>query len=111
MAVPTGWKDDGTTLTAPNGGGVTLGFRQFILTYPGGWPAMLWPAQEFDSATQSNLCCSLVLHWEPNQPVTIRSGALPPAAPPPPPPPPVDPRAAAALKLVEALVALGGQQP
>lgn len=37
MGTPTGWKDDGTTLTAPNGVGITLGFRNYILAYPGGW--------------------------------------------------------------------------
>lgn len=29
--IPTGWKDDGTTLTAPNGEKVVLGFRDHIL--------------------------------------------------------------------------------
>ncbi|MBF6588910.1 MAG: hypothetical protein IVW57_00080 [Ktedonobacterales bacterium] len=41
--VPTGWKDDGTTLTAPNGLTVALGFRLHVLGYPGGWPAWNWP--------------------------------------------------------------------
>lgn len=30
--VPTGWNDDGTTLTAPNGHKVVMGFRSFILS-------------------------------------------------------------------------------
>jgi hypothetical protein len=34
MQVPQGWKDDGITLTAPNGVPVVLGFRDFILTHP-----------------------------------------------------------------------------
>ncbi len=29
--VPTGWSDDGTTLTAPNGHKVVLGFREYVL--------------------------------------------------------------------------------
>jgi hypothetical protein len=39
--VPTGWKDDGTTLTAPNGVHVVKGFRDFILD--NGWEADDWP--------------------------------------------------------------------
>lgn len=31
--VPTGWSDNGKTLTAPNGKHVTLGFRDYILTH------------------------------------------------------------------------------
>src|SRR5205823_3004304 len=31
VQVPAGWHDDGTTLIAPNGVKVVLGFRQFIL--------------------------------------------------------------------------------
>lgn len=34
MFVPSGWKDDGKTLTAPNGVPVVLGFRQHILNTP-----------------------------------------------------------------------------
>lgn len=41
--VPTGWHDDGTTLTAP--GGITMNgyIRARILSEPGGWPADLLP--------------------------------------------------------------------
>src|SRR5260221_4975452 len=31
--IPTGWHDDGQTLTAPNGVGVVLGFRAYILSH------------------------------------------------------------------------------
>src|SRR5229473_6039167 len=31
--IPTGWKDDGHTLTAPNGVGVRLGFRIYVLSH------------------------------------------------------------------------------
>ena len=31
MGVPTGWKDDGKTLTAPNGVPVVQGFREYVL--------------------------------------------------------------------------------
>ena len=34
MPIPTGWKDDGKTLTAPNGIPVVMGFRQHILSAP-----------------------------------------------------------------------------
>jgi N-acetylmuramoyl-L-alanine amidase len=34
MGVPAGWKDDGTTLTAPNGMPVVRGFREYILSNP-----------------------------------------------------------------------------
>ena len=33
MSIPTGWKDDGTTLTAPNGHVVVLGFRGYVLAH------------------------------------------------------------------------------
>lgn len=39
MQIPTGWKDDGTTLTAPNGVVVVGGMRAFVLNYAGGWDA------------------------------------------------------------------------
>lgn len=35
--IPAGWTDDGKTLKAPNGIGVTLGFRDAVLAWPGGW--------------------------------------------------------------------------
>lgn len=31
--IPEGWSDDGSTLTAPNGVKIVLGFRQYILTH------------------------------------------------------------------------------
>lgn len=44
--IPSGWKDDGHTLTAPNGVKVMLGFRTFMLNYPGGWDPADWPLAE-----------------------------------------------------------------
>jgi len=41
MGVPLNWHDDGTTLTAPNGVAVRLGFRDFVLSH--GWDAGNWP--------------------------------------------------------------------
>lgn len=43
--VPAGWRDDGVTLTAPNGHTVVLGFRAYILADPN-WPAVDQPQEE-----------------------------------------------------------------
>ena len=43
MGVPANWKDDGTTLTAPNGQVVTLGFRDHILGTT--WESDDWPLE------------------------------------------------------------------
>lgn len=42
--IPSGWRDDGQTLTAPNGHRVVLGFRRYVLTQP--WDASNLPLQE-----------------------------------------------------------------
>lgn len=42
--VPDGWTDDGTTLTAPNGVKVVLGFRRYVLTHD--WDPDNWPLAE-----------------------------------------------------------------
>ncbi len=39
--IPQGWTDDGTTLTAPNGVSVVLGFRDYVLA--NNWNANNWP--------------------------------------------------------------------
>lgn len=77
MGVPAGWHDDGTTLTAPNGVPVVLGFREHILQYPGGWNPDNWPlSPEFHASPleYSNpslgdgqkLCCKwTTLEWTP----------------------------------------------
>ena len=41
--VPKGWRDDGATLTAPNGAPVVRGFRDYILHRPAPWPDWNWP--------------------------------------------------------------------
>ena len=46
--VPTGWKDDGVTLTAPNGHAVTQGFREYVLAHT--WAANNTPATDEYSA-------------------------------------------------------------
>jgi hypothetical protein len=43
VGVPIGWRDDGATLTAPNGITVTLGFRWYVLTNP--WSSDNWPLE------------------------------------------------------------------
>src|SRR5260221_7885777 len=46
MGTPAGWKDDGTTLTAPNGVHVVHGFRDYVLAH--NWPQDNYPlASEF----------------------------------------------------------------
>src|SRR5215467_13361489 len=40
--VPAGWKDDGTTLTAPDGVPVVHGFRDWVLEHS--WDAPDWPS-------------------------------------------------------------------
>lgn len=42
--IPAGWSDDGTTLTAPNGHRVVLGFRHYVLNTS--WDANNQPLQE-----------------------------------------------------------------
>ena len=41
MTVPSGWKDDGKTLLAPNGIPVVQGFREYVLGHS--WDAHNWP--------------------------------------------------------------------
>jgi hypothetical protein len=48
--IPEGWKDDGTTLTAPNGFKVVLGFRDHVLN--NSWDATNYP---IDSETGSTV--------------------------------------------------------
>lgn len=50
MAVPAGWKDDGATITAPNGHTVKLGFAQYIRAHP--WTAGDQPLEEEQSVAQ-----------------------------------------------------------
>ena len=51
--VPSGWKDDGTTLFAPNGIPVVNGFRLWILK--GGWDSNNWPLEKEESVEQLEL--------------------------------------------------------
>lgn len=44
--IPTGWHDDGTTLTAPNGVKVVHGFRDMILNHNPEWDSNLIPLNE-----------------------------------------------------------------
>jgi hypothetical protein len=43
VGIPTGWSDDGTRLTAPNGKSAVLVFRWHILTHP--WAPDNWPLE------------------------------------------------------------------
>ena len=47
--VPADWKDDGVTLTAPNGQRVKAGFREYVLAH--NWAANNWPVgDEYNTA-------------------------------------------------------------
>jgi cell division septum initiation protein DivIVA len=50
LSIPTGWKDDGHTLTAPNGHRVVLGFRTHVLSQA--WHPDNQPLEEEHSSTQ-----------------------------------------------------------
>lgn len=89
--IPNGWHDDGTTLTAPNGVPVTLGFRDHILAAPV-WPAALLPEATAygtsDGGDRQDF--RLVLDWHQATNVTEQYVSRPT----PPPPAPADPTAA-----------------
>lgn len=51
--IPAGWKDNGATLTAPNGHTVTLGFRDYILNHQ--WDANNVPLEEAHGQTPLEL--------------------------------------------------------
>jgi hypothetical protein len=53
--VPSGWKDDGKTLVAPNGVPVMRGFRDYALAWPGGWEANNWPLKPEQTITSGSI--------------------------------------------------------
>lgn len=56
MSVPNGWKDNGTTLVAPNGVGVVQGFREWILAHD--WRADDYPLNNsYGTATGTEQDC------------------------------------------------------
>lgn len=55
IMAPSGWRDDGKTLTAPNGIPVKAGFRDHVLNYPGGWDATNWPMAAEQSLSETEL--------------------------------------------------------
>ena len=80
-----GWRDDGATLTAPNGKTVQFAFRDWLLTHT--WVASNVPTSgdfgDHGGNTQRFVSCQL--HWDGK---IVTQEALPP--PPPPAAPPVD---------------------
>ncbi len=73
MAIPSGWKDDGVTLTAPNGVAVVHGFRDFVLAFAGGWFSGNTPhAGEYVTATGSRQDFRFTsLAWTSGKPVAL----------------------------------------
>jgi N-acetyl-anhydromuramyl-L-alanine amidase AmpD len=79
--IPTGWVDNGTTLTAPNKCVVTLGFRDYVLSHS--WDANNWPLEnahaqmplELSDPSLGNgtqqVCRSTVLEWTPGTGVFV----------------------------------------
>ena len=51
--VPSGWKDDGKTLVAPNGVPVVHGFREWVLGHP--WDAGNWPLRAEQVVTSGSI--------------------------------------------------------
>lgn len=51
--IPTGWKDDGKTLTGPNGVTVRTGFRDHVLSH--NWDANNWPLQTEEASNPLEL--------------------------------------------------------
>ena len=78
VGVPAGWRDDGSTLTAPNGKMVRLGFREYVLRHP--WSAENVPVTgEFgDRGGSTQRFTSDQLHWDGHM---VTTEALPPPAP------------------------------
>src|SRR6185312_3746633 len=74
MFIPTGWKDDGTTLTAPNGHSCRTGFRGKVLE---GWEASDMPVEQEHGTdtpghTQQTFSRTL-LEWTSAEGVTVHS--------------------------------------
>ena len=95
MGIPLGWKDDGSTLTAPNGVTVIHGFRDHILNAPS-WPGALVPlAAEYGVAVGHVVQkFALELDWTAAANVTEQAGTLPTVVQ-------TDPKADAALAALQ----------
>jgi hypothetical protein len=114
MAVPSGWHDDGTTLTAPNGIVVVRGFRAEVIAAQPQWPGALVPlAAEHPVPGSADVeqAFALVLHWHAHEnTVTVDAGTDATVTPPAPAPAPTpDPVAQAALKAIQGLKSAMGE--
>ena len=126
--VPTGWTDDGTTLTAPNGHRVVKGFRDWILSH--NWDPADQPLQEEEGRTpveysnpglgggSRQIFWKTVLEWTPPKGVFVAAGGqellyveMHPSVLVPPAPPSPDPKAGEALAFTEALAPLVKAHP
>jgi hypothetical protein len=81
MGVPTGWKDDGNTLTAPNGKTVVHGFREHVINHVPQWSAALQPLEEEwdDSPGNVHQRFALTLEWSSSTNLVGEAGGLVPA--------------------------------
>ena len=99
MPIPTGWTDDGMTLTAPNGVKVVRGFRDHILA-AAAWSSALVPmAPEYGIANGSRQDFAMRLEWT----AATNVQEVPQPFPPPDAPDPVAEAKAKALDSVFAL--------
>lgn len=82
MAIPTGWKDDGSVLTAPNGSTVVKGFRTYVIDHNPQWPANLVPVdEEAVVATGTEQRFALNLEWDSAKNVVSEADGVVPVPP------------------------------
>lgn len=63
--VPHGWTDSNGVLTAPNGIPINGAFRQYVLNFPGGFPAENYPQQLIrGTGTPTDPYMLTFLYWE-----------------------------------------------
>ncbi len=91
--IPTGWKDDGATLTAPNGHTMAHGFRAYVLADATHSPSDMPTGEEYSDGSGGTFqnMAGYRLHWDAKT-GAISKVALPTPEPPQPPKePPVPP--------------------
>jgi hypothetical protein len=81
VAVPSGWKDNGSVLTAPNGKSVVRGFRSYVIDHNPQWDANLQPLEEewADAPNNVHQRFALTLEWNGVTNAIGEAGGLVPA--------------------------------